>query len=121
MIGVPWANRACSFAAADCWGLIVLYYRHVLGVEIHQAPGYESDSDFHTCYEGGIVCWRQQSVPDDNCMFVAYVGSRPVHVGLIVDRQALHSRGESGAVRLDKLRTLQKIFTKVEFYSYAGH
>ncbi len=54
-------------------------------------------------------------------MFVAYVGSRPVHVGLIVDRQALHSRGESGAVRLDKLRTLQKIFTKVEFYSYAGH
>ncbi len=121
MIGVPWANRACSFAAADCWGLIILYYRHVLGVEIHQAPGYEADSDFHTCYEGGIVCWRQQPIPDDNCMFVAYVGSRPVHVGLIVDRQALHSRGECGAVRLDKLRTLQKIFSKLEFYSYAGH
>ncbi|MBM7346227.1 hypothetical protein JOE09_005293, partial [Pantoea coffeiphila] len=29
MIGVPWANRACSWQACDCWGLVVLYYRHV--------------------------------------------------------------------------------------------
>lgn len=29
VIGVPWANRACSFEKVDCWGLCVLYYRHV--------------------------------------------------------------------------------------------
>ena len=42
MEGKPWRDRACSFDAADCWGLVVLYYRHVLGIEIHQTPDYGS-------------------------------------------------------------------------------
>ena len=85
--GIPWRNRACSFKAADCWGLVVLYYRHVLGIEIHQTADYESGSDFLTCY----------------------------------DSRALHSRGENGHVRPDAIRTIQKLFTKVEFYQYAGN
>lgn len=50
MEGKPWRDRACSFDAADCWGLVVLYYRHVLGIEIHQTPDYEAGSDFLTCF-----------------------------------------------------------------------
>ncbi len=42
MEGKPWRDRACSYEAADCWGLVVLYYRHVLGIEIHQTPDYET-------------------------------------------------------------------------------
>ncbi|RLJ10259.1 hypothetical protein CKF66_27855, partial [Klebsiella pneumoniae] len=38
--GKPWANRACSFEQMDCWGLVVLYYRHVLGLELHHIAGY---------------------------------------------------------------------------------
>lgn len=49
--GKPWANRACSFEQMDCWGLVVLYYRHVLGLELHHIAGYESGADFITCYE----------------------------------------------------------------------
>ena len=39
--GKPWANRACSFEQMDCWGLVVLYYRNVLGLELHHIAGYE--------------------------------------------------------------------------------
>jgi hypothetical protein len=53
----------------------------------------------------------------DDGIFVAWVGSQPVHVGLIVDGRALHSRGENGHVRFDAIRTIQKLFTRVEFYS----
>jgi hypothetical protein len=61
--GKPWANRACSFEQMDCWGLVVLYYRHVLGLELHHIAGYESGADFITCYEqehatGGVCRWR---------------------------------------------------------------
>lgn len=55
MIGVPWANRACSFDRVDCWGLCVLYYRHVLGIELHQTPDYEAGEDFFTCYQGDVI------------------------------------------------------------------
>ncbi len=56
---MPWANRACSFEKVDCWGLCVLYYRHVLGIELHQTPDYEAGEDFFTCYQGDVVFWRQ--------------------------------------------------------------
>ncbi|HCA7079841.1 TPA: C40 family peptidase [Citrobacter sedlakii] len=118
--GMPWRNRACSFEASDCWGLVVLYYRHVLGIEIHQTHDYESGRDFLTCYDSDVVFWRRTDSFMDDGIFVAWVGSNPVHVGLIVDGRALHSRGENGHVRSDAIRTIQKLFTKVEFYSYAG-
>ncbi|WP_431650329.1 NlpC/P60 family protein [Enterobacter hormaechei] len=119
--GVPWSNRACSFDAADCWGLVVMYYRHVLGIEVHQTADYESGRDFMTCYDADAVFWQRSETFCDEGIFVAWVGSQPVHVGLIVDGRALHSRGENGHVRFDAMRTIQKLFTRVEFYTYAGN
>ncbi|WP_042562401.1 NlpC/P60 family protein [Yersinia rochesterensis] len=119
MIGIPWANRACDFECCDCWGLVVLYYRHVLGREIHSKNGYESKSEFLTCFKEEVVYWRKASLPVNDGIFVGYVGKRPEHVGLIIDGQALHSRGENGAVRMDRLRIIEKTFTRLEFFEYA--
>ncbi|ELN9421084.1 NlpC/P60 family protein [Enterobacter ludwigii] len=119
--GVPWSNRACSFDAADCWGLVVMYYRHVLGIEVHQTADYESGRDFMTCYDADVVFWQRSETFCDEGIFVAWVGSQPVHVGLIFDGRALHSRGENGHVRFDAIRTIQKLFTRVEFYTYADY
>lgn len=119
--GIPWSNRACSFDSADCWGLVVLYYRHVLGIEIHQTADYESGRDFMTCYDADVVFWQRADTFTEDGIFVAWFGSQPVHVGLILEGRALHSRGENGHVRFDAIRTIQKLFTKVEFYTYANH
>ena len=73
---MPWANRACSFEKVDCWGLVVLYYRHVLGIELHQTPDYEAGADFFTCYEGDVVFWRQVDKPVDGGILVGYRGAR---------------------------------------------
>lgn len=119
--GVPWSNRACSFDAADCWGLVVMYYRHVLGIEVHQTADYESGRDFMTCYDADVVFWQRSETFCDEGIFVAWVGSQPVHVGLILGGRVLHSRGQNGHVRFDAIRTIQKLFTRVEFYQYAGN
>lgn len=118
VIGVPWDNRACTFEAVDCWGLVILYYRHVLGKELHQTPDYESGADFFTCYEGDVVFWRRSDVPVNGGIFLAYTGSAPAHVGLIVNHRALHSRGEGGGVRMDSLLVLQRAFTRLEYFLY---
>ncbi|MCZ4058023.1 NlpC/P60 family protein [Pantoea sp. LMR881] len=117
--GIPWKNRACTFEAADCWGLVVLFYRYVLGKEIHHSAGYESGEDFITCFKDEVVFWRLTPTFSDGCIFIAYYGSQQAHVGLIVNGMALHSRGESGHVRADPVRMIQKLYTKVEFYTYA--
>ncbi|WP_395303263.1 peptidoglycan endopeptidase [Pectobacterium polonicum] len=121
MIGVPWVNRACSFEACDCWGLLVLYYRHVLDIELHDVAGYESDSDFLTCFADGIAYWQRIDLPVNECMFVGYVGNRPEHVGLIIDGSALHSRGANGSVAMHRLPIIERAFTRLEFYRHANH
>lgn len=118
--GLPWANRACTFEALDCWGLVALYYRHVLGIELHHSPDYEAGSDFHTCFDGEVIYWQQQSIFVEDGIFVAWYGQQPVHVGLIVNGMAFHSRCEGGHVRADQVRTIHKLYSKVEFYSYAN-
>lgn len=119
MLDVPWVNRACSFDACDCWGLVVLYYRQVLDIEIHHDAGYESDRDFVTCYQGEVEFWQRTNHPVDDGIFIGYIGSQPAHIGLIIDGHAFHSRGENGAVRLDRLIVLEKKFTRLEFMRYA--
>lgn len=121
VIGKPWKNRSCTFDAMDCWAVVVLYYRHVLGIEIHQTANYEAGREFMTCYDSDVVFWHRVDTFTEDGIFVAWIGSQPVHVGLIVDGRALHSRGESGHVRSDAIRTIQKLFTRVEFYQYAGN
>ncbi|HHQ6537913.1 TPA: NlpC/P60 family protein [Serratia fonticola] len=116
---VPWTNRACSFDACDCWGLVVLYYRHVLGIEIHHTPDYEAGADFVTCFAGDVVFWQRVDNPVNDGVFIGYKGSQPAHVGLIVNRQALHSRGEGGGVRMDTVMIIERAFTSVEYFQYA--
>ncbi|WP_413783761.1 peptidoglycan endopeptidase [Siccibacter colletis] len=121
MIDVPWVNRACTFKACDCWGLVVLYYRHVLGKELHTLPGYESGSDFFTCHSDEVVFWKRSEMPEENGIFIGYTGNSPAHIGLIVNGRALHSRGENGAVRSDRLQAIEKVFTRVEYMTYASN
>lgn len=118
VLGTPWKNRSCTFDAMDCWALVVLYYRHVLGTEIHHTPDYEAGADFVTCFTGDVVFWRQVDNPVNDGIFVGYKGSQPAHVGLIVNRQALHSRGEGGGVRMDTVMIIERAFTEVRYYVY---
>jgi hypothetical protein len=98
-----------------------MYYRHVLGLEIHHSPDYEAGSDFHTCFADEVEFWRPVEIFQEDGIFVAWYGSQPIHVGLIVNGMAFHSRNEGGHVRSDQVRTIQKLFTKVEFYAYADN
>lgn len=119
MKGVPWVNRACSFIECDCWGLIVLYYLHVMNIEIPTIDDYFNNSDFEECFSVGIKRWERIDRPEDGCMVAAYYGSKPIHVGLIFGNSVLHSRGEGDAVRQDRLSVFSRVYTKLEFYRYA--
>lgn len=117
--GRPWTNRACTFDEMDCWGLVVLYYRHVLGIELHHLPDYESGADFVTCYESEVSCWRTVPSAITGCIAVFYRGDVPAHIGVMLNSaKCLHSRGEHGFVRIDNPLTLQRVYSRVEYMVY---
>lgn len=121
MIGKPWRFRASSFNAVDCWGLVVLYYRNVLGIELHQVKGVEKEKEFLTVYDENIIKWDKLNWREESCIFVAYSGLNPVHVGIVVDGKALHASESSGCVRCDSIPILERYYSRLEFLKYANH
>ncbi|HAK3593325.1 TPA: hypothetical protein H1895_003764 [Salmonella enterica] len=120
MFGKPYVDRSCSVDAVDCWGLITLYYRLVRGINIHHTDDYGNGRDFATCYHGEVDFWQRHEHPVPSGIFVAYRGAVPVHVGLIIDDHTIFHAREKTSVRFDRLRTLERLSTKVEFLTYAG-
>lgn len=120
MFGKPYVDRHCSVDAVDCWGLVALYYRLVHGINIHHTDDYGSGSDFATCYHNEVDFWQRNEHPVQGGIFVAYRGAVPVHVGLIIDDNTIFHAREKTSVRFDKLRTLERLSTKVEYLTYAS-
>ena len=123
-LGVKWVNRACSFDALDCWGLIVLYYKEVLNIELPTVQGYESKGvNIDDGYEQNINLWTNIKKPVNGAMVVFYIGNKAAHVGIVIDNKILHARGDvkvNGRVELHSIRAVQSQFTKSKFFMFTG-
>ena len=121
MFGKPYKDRCCHVDAVDCWGLVVLYYRMCRGINIHHDDSYDNGGSFVTCFDSEVTFWKDTKSPATGDVVVAYRGNVPVHIAMIWGRdRILHAR-EKTAVRFDRLRTLEKISTKLRFLTYASN
>lgn len=117
-IGVPWVRWRSDFDGADCFGLLVLYFREVLGVDLGQVPqvdiaqGFAQAQGWEECTDGAQA-------------FMCFKGDVAVHCGVILPTGgALHCEGmdgHPGNVRLSRFRTIQLFYGKVKKYKYVGH
>ena len=100
ILGSPWVNRSSSFDACDCYGLVTLYYKHVLGIDLPIIAGYaRGECDTAQGWKSGIHQWQQMDRPTiDGLLFTCYKGGEPSHVGVIISAtKVLHSRGYPGS------------------------
>lgn len=127
MVGVEWKHRRYDFGGVDCHGLVILYYREVLGIDIGVPPGYHDDRSMQDCWhdEEQSGKWEQVDRPaEDTVVFTCYNGDRPAHVGIMISRtHALHCRGsidEPGRVEVHKIKVLERMAGRVTFHRYKG-
>lgn len=123
-VGVKWVDRACTFDEMDCWGLVILYYRHVLGIELKTITGYQSKKTTiqNEAIPESLRNWRRCG-KCNNAVFLAYIGDIPSHVGVVIDNHALHAKGnevQGGQVQYNKLDAIEKLYTKIEYYKNAN-
>lgn len=118
MVGVRWRKWAASFDAADCYGLIVLYFREVLGLELGEVPHTDIGAGF-TAARGWVQCEAQAGA---TC-FMAWREGAPTHCGILLDAtRVLHAEGSEdipGSVRVTRLAALRRVYGEdVRFYRY---
>ncbi len=125
IIGKPWVNRASSFDSADCWGVVALYYKHVLGVDIPTVQGFIENEQFERCYSESLHLWQEVSAPVvAGLVFTCYKGEIPTHVGVCIGGgKVLHSRGTEdnhGKVEIHAIRAIESVYGKISLHKFIG-
>lgn len=117
-VGKPWRKWRADWLAMDCYGLIVLYFREVLGIDLGDVPqtdiaaGFAEAEGWQQCGpEAGATCW------------MAWHDGAPTHCGVLLDsRRVLHSEGSEerpGSVRVSRLSAVAVIYGEIRFYRYS--
>lgn len=124
---MPWVNRASSFDGMDCYGLVMLYYKHVLGIELPCPKGYLDREKIADCWvsETSSGRWERVNRPcSDGIVFTSYIGEFPMHVGIMLDnKRAIHCRGSEenpGKVEIHNIAAIQSVYGKTTFHRYIG-
>lgn len=117
-VGVPYVAHGRDYVGADCWGVVYLFYRDVLGVPI---PSYSEEMEGREFHRRGIspliaaerqANWRRVQMPVQGDCVLMRVGRLETHVGIYLDRgRLLHSEGPhpSEIVRIDDIRVKSRI------------
>ena len=87
----PFLDKGRSYDGWDCWGLVVCYYRDVLGTEIPAYGGYGSVKDLRAVAQGFVEAistdrWKNVGPPQDGYVAVIYRRGLPLHAGVVVCR-----------------------------------
>lgn len=127
-IGIPYLPHGRAYEGADCWGLVWLYYRDVLGLEI---PSYSSEMqarDFSRHSIGPLIdgekqmSWRElpelEKAPGD--VVLIRRGLQASHVGIYAGSGLLlHSDGPDPS-HIDRLDSISLRSRIVGFYRLKG-
>lgn len=108
-VGLPWRPHGRDRDGVDCWGLVWLVYRDLMGIDLPSYAGEVSPVEaveIAAMMAGGAVGggWARVSAPRPLDLVSFRVYGHECHVGLALDcRQALHiDEGRTAeVVRLD--------------------
>jgi cell wall-associated NlpC family hydrolase len=115
VVGAPWVRWRSGFDGADCYGIVVLYYREVLGVDLGTVP--------HTDVAAGFARssgWVECDPVAGATAWMSWRNGCPQHVGILLDdARAIHSEGShetGGSVRVTRLDVLRRAYGLIRFY-----
>lgn len=105
-VRVPFVKRGRSYDGWDCWGLIYVAYRDVLGKTIYDGADQYDDTgstprsreQLNELFRANMAEWsRVDGLPRPTDVALFNVAGRPLHVGLMLDqRRMLHCEEKIG-------------------------
>lgn len=98
-LGVPFGFGRGDWFASDCWGLVELWYRELLGVDLDDRAGHGHD---HAGLQAGFSAatrWQPVDDPTDHDLVVMRAGGLEAgHIGVHWQGSVLHTSQKTGCV-----------------------
>lgn len=118
MVGKPWVRWRSDFDAVDCYGIVILYFREVLGIELGEVPHTDIAEGFSRAHG-----WHECPPEPGATGFMAWRDGAPDHCGVLLpDGRMLHAGGGglgTGSVRVSRLSAMARLYSDIRFYRYA--
>lgn len=116
-VGIPWVRWHSTWAACDCFGLLVLYHREVCGIDLGAVPQTDISAGF-----AQASGWRECDATDAAACFMAWRNGAPTHCGIVLPgRRLLHAEGSPdrpGSVRITRLQLAARFYGDLRYYRY---
>lgn len=94
---VPHVPGASGWASADCWGIVEMFYAHVLGVQITDRGSIAPGNDGMQQGVEAAQEWEEIPEPENHCLVIMRAGRLEFgHVGIFIDGFVLHSTEKTG-------------------------
>lgn len=116
-VGLPWIRWRSDWFACDCYGLVLLYLRSVLGIELGQVPQTDIATGFSLSRDW-IECGPEPGVT----AFMTWRDGAPQHCGvllpggLLIHSQEGAPRPEDGSARVTRLTVMARACQDLRFY-----
>ncbi len=89
-IRVPFMDKGRDWHCWDCWGMLCVFHREVMGVilpsytESYQDAGHSAESRqrLSNLFAANMGAWRRVERPEAGDGVLLLIGGRPIHVGL---------------------------------------
>jgi cell wall-associated NlpC family hydrolase len=116
--GLPWVRWRAEWDGADCFGLVVLWHREVLGLDLGAVPTTDIGAGF-----AAATGWQPCSPVPGATAWMAWRGGAPAHCGILAaPGMVLHSDGDQGrpgVARLTRLSVMQRLYSDLQFFRRA--
>jgi len=117
-VGLPWVRWRSDWDSCDCYGLVILYFREVLGIELGNVPHTDIVAGFFS-----MDCWRECDAEPGATVWMAWRDGSPTHVGILLDGDSvIHAEGSpdaGGSVRVTRLPVMSRIYGESKFLRYS--
>jgi cell wall-associated NlpC family hydrolase len=114
---IPYVFGGYDWSGADCYGLVYLYCKHELGIEIPKITGLMRDGNYSPKLEDFCNDWFEvklhEARKDD---VVLFRGSCMLHVGIMInDKLVMHSAMHKGTstIALSKVSGILGVYRRM--------
>lgn len=91
-IGIPYRPLGRDKSGTDCWGLVSLYYRAALGIELPDYTYLNTRDSIFSAILGNLSAWELREPIEANDVLLFRIFGIPYHVGIYLgDGDFLHS------------------------------
>lgn len=133
IVGVSYKNRGHDFDSVDCFGVVYLYFRHVVGVIPSMTSEYSNGDSFSLSFNSQLSTgeWDMVDNPSGGeVVFMMFNGEIPLHCGVMIDdSNCIHAMGDpvknTGQVMLWKISQLKRYLAthsngRLEYYKWSS-